>query len=97
MVPTGVQSQKIHAIISPARKLEINEISLDTTASKTRSPAIEHTYSIYLVEFRKMGEIGPVLFEVLNVVLLLHVSIIDKKTWPSEQIWDDGKHFLGVQ
>lgn len=97
MVPTGVQSQKIHAIISPARKLEINEISLDTTASKTRSPAIEHTYSIYLVEFRKMGEIGPVFFEVLNVVLLLHVSIIDKKTWPSEQIWDDGKNFLGVQ
>ena len=56
MVPTGVQSQKIHAIISPARKLEINEISVDTTASNTRSPTIEHTYSIYLDEFRKMGD-----------------------------------------
>ena len=82
MVPTGVQSQKIHAIISPARKLEINEISLDTTASNTsyRSPTIEHTYSIYLVEFRKMGDIGPVFFEVLKVVCYYR-TIIDKKTW----------------
>ena len=30
-------------------------------------------------------------FEVLKVVLLLQVFIIDKKVWPFEQIWDDGK------
>ena len=82
MVPTGVQSQKIHAIISPARKLEIHEISVDTTASYTESPTIEHTYSIYLVEFRKMGDIGPVFFEVLKVVLLFRCLSLIKRYGP---------------